>query len=226
MRLVLLPALAAVLACALPASATPLMPQIVDGRGDANFVNGQGFDTMGTAPSNMATPVGSQAYGDVTAVLFQPVRSRGKVTGFTVTMTLLGAPTPPAGTVLVYRVLGTARGCPYFGVAYYTSKVTGNPRSAIRDNCAGRPSARLTPLAPPVVKDGTITWTVPLRAIPKDTGVKAGTTLSKLYFTVTEIEDFRGQQVPAGVPVYGGATGLGSGVIDDSTPSWGKFRIG
>ncbi len=235
-RSVLAPALA-VLAFAVPsATAAAPGPQVTDPSGDANFVNGQGLVTGDAVPHDQATPVGSQAYADVTSVLWQTTKTVKKVkkktvttiTGFTVTVTLAGAPTPPEGTTVVYRILGKTPACPYFGVVYYSNKLKDgtSPQSALRDNCNGASAARLTPIALPVVKGSTLTWTVPLKAIPADTKVKVGSTLTGLYFTVTEIEDFQGQKVPDDAPQVGGATGLGLGLVDEARPGTATYKIG
>lgn len=231
-----LAAAAATLAVLAPHVSAAPAPQIVDPANDANFLNGQGQPLLASAPNNNATPAGSQAYADVLSVQWTTVKTtkivkRKKVTtvtGFSVQAKLSGAPTPPQGTVVVYRMLGSTPLCPYFGVVYY-SKPLSDPAShqtALRDNCNGASTARLTKIAPAVIKDGTITWTVPLSAIPKDTKVGVGSALTGLYFTVTEIEDFQGQKVPQDVPVYGGATGLGVGVLDDSKPGSAVYKIG
>lgn len=225
----------AALAFAVPSATAAPAPQLTDPSGDANFVNGQGLVVGTSAPANESAPAGSQDYADVTSVQWQTTKVVKKVnkktvtivTGFTVTATLAGNPTPPTGTTIVYRMLGTTANCPFFGVAYYSNKLKDgtSPQSAVRDNCNGS-ATRLTPIALPVISGHTITWTVPLTAIPKDTKVKVGTQLTGLYFTVTEIEDFQGQQVPSAAPLLGGSTGLGYGVIDNSTPGDASFKIG
>ena len=40
------------------------------------------------------------------------------------------------------------------------------------------------PIAMPVIKGSTITWTVPLKAIPKESGVKVGSRVTYLHFRV------------------------------------------
>ncbi|HVE74365.1 MAG TPA: hypothetical protein VNA30_04645 [Mycobacteriales bacterium] len=225
-RLALLVAPAAASALALvPASAAPPAPQVTDPPGDANFtataVEG-GRETGG---------VGNQAYADVLSVTWAPVttvtkvgkKKVAKVTAFTVETKLSAAPTPPAGTTLVYRMLGKPGDGLFVGPVYYTTKSSDPtiPQSALRDNVTG--ATRLTPIALPVIKDTTITWTVPLSVLPKE--IKPGTTLTDLYFEVNEIEDFRGAQIPAGVPTYGGAYGLGFGQVDDGS-STASFKLG
>ncbi|HWL37838.1 MAG TPA: hypothetical protein VNQ77_16750 [Frankiaceae bacterium] len=137
-----------------------------------------------------STPVGSQAYADVTAVEFRTMRTtrvvRGKrttaVTGFTVTMRLSAPPAPPGGSVGVYRVLAQGPGC-LFGVDYYTREVAGQAGAAIQEWCVGS-SIRRIALKPPSVKGAAITWTVPLAALPRNTKAVAGTTLTDLHFQV------------------------------------------
>lgn len=230
-RLPVAAVLTALALAAQPASAAG--PQITDPANDANGVNSQS-GTSNALPNNQATPGASQAYADVLSVEWKTTKAKKKVgrktvtvvTGFTVTTTLSGPPTPPQGTTVVYRMLGATPSCGFFGVAYYSTPLSDptTPQAAIRDNCGGIPT-RLTKINA-VVSGSTITWTVPLSAIPKDTKVGANTVLTGLYFTVTEIEDFKGQKVPDGVPLYGGATGLGVGVLDESRPGDKVFKIG
>lgn len=235
-RLVVAPVLASLAFLAPSVSAAPAVPQVTDPADDANFVNSQNnTGPYYTIPNNTQTPVGSQSYADVLSVRWSTVKSTKKVgkktvttvTGFQVTTTLKGDPTPPSGTTIVYRMLGSTPTCGFFGVVYYTTPLSDptTPQSAVRDNCNESPT-RLTKIANPVIKDKTITWTVPLSVIPKDTKVGLNSVLTGLYFTVVEIEDFKGQRVPDGVPVYGGATGLGVGVIDDSRPGDAVYKIG
>jgi hypothetical protein len=219
--------LAGVAAGALTASvavAAPPAPQVTDAAGDANFL-GMALD------GGMATPVGSQAYADVLSVTWTADKTTTTVkkkkvttlTGFTVTTVLSAPPTPPAGTSLVFRMLGTTDKCPFVGPVFYTQKSSdpGIPQAAMRDNCTG--TTRLTEIPMPVVDGATITWKVPLSALPKE--VPAGTTLKNLFFEVNEIEDFRGAQVPAGVPLFGGVYGLGTGQVD-AGKSESSFLIG
>lgn len=231
MRRIVMPALVALAVLAPSVSAAG--PQITDPANDANFLNGQNLAPG--APNNNATPVGSQAYADVLSVQWTTVKmtkvvKRKRVTvvtGFQVQTKLSAPPTPPDGTIVVYRMLGTTPLCPYFGVVWYSTPLSDKtaPQSALRDNCNGRTSARLTKLAAPVINGSTMTWTVPISAIPRDTKVTVGSVLSGLYFTVTEIEDFKGQSIPTASPVLGGATGLGYGLIDDSKPGDAVYKL-
>ena len=218
-RLALSAAVAAATALALaPAEAAPAAPQVVDQAGDANL-SGMALE------GGQATPVGSQDYADVLSVTWEQVTSTKvvkrkrvtTVTGFTVKAVLTAAPTPPSGTQVVYRMLGVPGGVDggFLGPVYYTAKSSdpGIPQSALRDNLTGE--TRLTPIDLPKVEGSTITWTVPLTALPPE--FKPGTPLTGLYFEVNEIEDFQGQQVPSDVPEFGGAYGLGTGQLDEGT---------
>jgi hypothetical protein len=221
--LVLVASAAAALAAPSAVASQPA-PQVTDPAGDATFVNGQGFVNGPTAsgPTN-------QAYADVTAVLWRPYTvkqgTRSVFGGFTVTTTLSAPPTAPAGTALVYRMLGQVDGDStlFLGPVYYTSKSSdpNQPQSALRDDLEG--ATRLTPLALPTITGNTMTWTVPASALPKE--FKVGKKLTNLYFEVREIEDFHGVVVPSGVPSYGGATGLGLGIVDNGT-STSSFTVG
>ncbi|HVF05478.1 MAG TPA: hypothetical protein VNA20_11620 [Frankiaceae bacterium] len=233
-RIVVAPVLTA-LSLLMP-TASAAGPQITDPANDANFVNSQGQPLLATVPNNTPTPAGSQSYADVLTVEWKTLKTtkvvRRKrvttVTGFQVVATLSGAPTPPQGTTIVYRMLGTTPNCPYFGVVHYSSKLSDptTPQTALRDNCFGKTTARLTAIPAVAIKGSTLTWTVPIKAIPADTKVTVGSALTGLYFTVTEIEDFQGQKVPDAAPLgLGGSTGLGLGVLDDAKPGDAVYRI-
>lgn len=242
-RLSVVPVLAALALLAPTAHASGPVPQLNDPSGDANFGNAAG---QPTAPArDKPTLVGSQDYADVLSVLWQSVKTTKvvrkhkvtTVTGFTVTVTLSGAPTPPDHTSLVYRMLGTTGNCPIFGVAYYTTKHSDKniPQSALRENCnhTGTTAVRLTAIPMPTIAGKTITWNVPLSALPKDTKVGVGTKVDKLWFQVAEIEDFQGHCVPddSFLPLqtgYGNACGLGAGIVDDSSSvtGTGSYTIG
>ena len=208
------------------ALAGPPTPQVTDPSGDANFVNNQGEPVPN---AGISAPVGDQGYADATAVLWQPYKvkqGRKQVFGgFTVTTTLSAPPAPPAGTTLVYRMLGQVNGDAslFLGPVYYTTKSSdpAQPQSALRDNLDGE--TRLTPLALPKIAGSTLTWTVPAKALPK--AFKLGSTLSNLYFEIREIEDFHGVVVPDGVPSFGGASGLGVGIVDNGS-STKSFVVG
>ena len=233
-RLVVAPAIAALALIAPPATAAG--PQITDAANDANFLNSQGQPLLEDVGNNHPTPAGSQGYADVLSVEWKSVKTTKKVgrkkvttvTAFTVTTTFSAAPTPPAQTTVVYRMLGSTPACGFFGVAYYSKPLSDptTPQSAIRDNCGARPT-RLTKIALPVINGSTMTWTVPISAIPKDTKVGVGSALTGLYFTVSEIEDLQGQKIPDQAPLgFGGATGFAYGMIDDARPGEATFRIG
>lgn len=220
-RSLILTAAAAAVLIAPHATAAP-SPQVTDPAGDANFVNGQG--SVNGLPS-AGTPGANQGYADVISVLWQTYKKGGKFAGFTVTTTFSAPPVAPAGTSLVYRMLGQVNGDSslFLGPVYYTTKGSdpNQPQSALRNNING--ATELTPLDLPKISGNTMTWTVPAKVIPKS--FKKGSTLSNLYFEVREIEDFHGAAVPAAVPVYGGATGLAVGTLDNGT-STSSFKVG
>jgi hypothetical protein len=237
-RLTAVPVLTALALLVPSAHAAAPAPQLIDPTGDANFTS--------AATPDKVTPAGSQDYADVVSVLWQTTKTTKivkkkkvtTVTGFTVTATLAAAPKPPQGTSLVYRMLGATGKCPFFGVAYYTAVHSDKniPQSAIRDVCgrSDTDAARLTSIALPAIVDKTITWNVPLSAIPKDAKIGPGTKLTGLWFQVAEIEDFQGHCLPSEdtVPAeyrtgYGGACGLGAGTADTSPKdSTASFTIG
>lgn len=231
-RLVLVPALVAAALLAPSVHAAPPTPQVVDVAGDAN---GGANATSDTADKSVE-PV-NQAYADVVSVLWQATKTTKKVkgktvttvTGFTVTTTLSAAPTPPAPTQLVYRMLGSTPACGFFGVVYYTAKSSDPtiPQSAIRDNC-GVDETRLTAIALPKIQGNTITWTVPLSAIPSATKVKAGSKILDLWFEVRELQDLGGPCLPddGGVTGFGNACGFANGILDNSKKNGAPFTLG
>lgn len=174
-------AVAGIVALGQPSVAAPA-PQVVDPANDANGgAHGGASDTP--------TPVGSQPYADVVSVQFATTKAMGKaggrnvlvVTGFTVAMRLTEPPVPPAGTVAVYRVLASGPRC-LFAVDHYTRPPAGQPQSAVQEWCG--PSIRRKALAAPRITGSTITWIVPLSALPKNTGAGVGSTLTDLHFDV------------------------------------------
>ena len=167
-----------------PANAVP-RAQVVDPAGDANA------GTYWARDPDTVTPAGSQSYADVTALRFATTKttrrsSRGTVstvTGFTVTMTLSAAPTPPADTTGIYRVFAFGPKC-VVGFEHYTRPLPDatQPRTAVFDTCGG--ALRRTPIRPPAIRGATMTWVIPLTAVPRDTKVGVGTTLTNLHFEV------------------------------------------
>ena len=193
-----------------------------DPAGDANGVSGQGFTSTGPLAGDNATPAGSQGYADVVSVTWAPDVKNKKLVGFTVAATFSAPPVAPAGTSLVYRMLGEIGDhTTFLGPVYYTSQGDpSTPQSALRANLTG--TVRLTPIDLPKVDGSTMTWKVPVTALPKE--LKAGTTLTNLYFEVREIESFGGQKVPDGVPAAGGSTGLAYGLLDSGS-STASYKV-
>lgn len=213
----------AALALAAPmALAAPPAPQVTDPAGDATFT--------ATAQSGApGIPGANQAYADVLSVTWErtttTVKKKAVFSGFTVKVVLSAPPTPPSGTSLVFRMLGQVNGdsAKTLGTAFYTAVPSdpAQPQSAVRDTLTG--VTRLTKIDLPKIEGSTFTWTVPVSALPKEFTV--GSTLANLYFEVREIEDFRGQKIPDGVPSVGGASGLAAGVVDDGKTT-SSFVVG
>ena len=232
-RLLLAPALAAlVLTPGLAGAAAPA-PQITDPANDANAVNVTVVNHPATSGEpfygNNPTPVGSQPFADVLSVTWTQttvtVKKKKKVTGFTVTAVLSAPPVAPDGRGVVYRMLSDVKGdhAKYLGPVYYSraSDAPAGAQSALRDNLGA--ANRLTPLLLPKIVGSTMTWTVPIKAIPKEFQLK--TAVTNLYFEVRELETFPmplPSQVPAGL---GGATGLAVPVWDNGK-STASFVIG
>jgi len=203
------PVLAAALATAVafgPWSHAAPTPQVTDPAGDANFLNGQGIVKP---PSNdNPTPVGSQAYADVVSVLWEKAGRNVRVTA-----TFSAPPAPPAGTRLVYRMLGTTPTCDFVGVVWYSSKSSDPaiPKAAVRDYCTG--ATVLTEVPEPKIDGANLIWTVPLSKFPKQA---VGKTLTDLRVEIREMQDF-------GMPVNG-AYGYAYGVIEQAV-STGTFNL-
>ncbi len=221
-RLVVLAPLAALVVAAPLALAAAPAPQVTDPAGDATFT--------ATAQSGApGIPGANQAYADVLSVTWDRttavVKKKAVFTGFTVKVVLSAAPTPPSGTSLVFRMLGQVNGdsAKTLGTAFYTAVPSDpdQPQSAVRDTLSG--VTRLTKIDLPKIDGATMTWTVPTSALPKEFAI--GSTLSNLSFEVREIEDFRGQKIPAGVPSVGGAGGLAAGTVDDGKTT-SSFVVG
>lgn len=176
-------------------------PQVTDPAGDANF-------TAEAVDGGMATPVGSQDYADVLSVLWEKVGKDVRVTA-----TFTAAPAPPAGTQLVYRMLGTTEACPFVGVVWYSKKSSDPsiPKAAVRDSCTGE--TVLTEIAEPKIDGAVMTWLAPLAKFPA-AALKAGK-LTDLRVEIRELQDY-GTQVPSDVPVYGGSYGAANGLVEEA----------
>ena len=184
-------------------------PQVTDPAGDANF-------SEEIQDGGMATPVGNQAYADVLSVLWEKAGSDIRVTA-----TLSEAPSPPPGTQLVYRMLGTTPACEFVGVVWYTSQSSDPsiPKSAVRDFCTGE--TILTEIAEPKIDGAKIIWTAPRAKFPAK-ALSAGK-LTDLRVEIREIEDW-GTPLPDDSPVFPGAYGAGTGLVDAAT-SEGTFSF-
>jgi hypothetical protein len=172
---------AVVLALVFAVPAHAATPQVVDPADDANG----GVYWAGNPDT--PTPAGSQSYGDVRSVRFAAVKSvritngrrTASVTALTVSMTLSAPPVPPDGATAVYRVLASGPGC-VFGIDHYTAAPAGQAASAIQEWCV--PTTRRRPIGAPVISGSTLTWRVPLSALPRNAKVSAGTILTELHF--------------------------------------------
>ncbi len=175
---------------------------ITDPAGDGNGLNGQGFEDL----PGTATP-SSYSGGDIVSISWTTTGTASKPTGFSVTMTLAGA--PAAGTI--YRVTTATADCSTFWLNY-TKPASGTDTQTLQHNCPGYTQASATSTSESVkldsitVKDKTITWTVPVSLIPK--AVKNGTAIESLSghtrfsgvaVTVPQIDEAAGD----GAYVYG-----------------------
>ena len=171
-RLIALAAVAAVGVAVLPAQAGGPTPQITDATGDANGFNDQGVGAPVPEQSGPAEYSGADITSVTFASTFITKKVRRKIvktpTGFTVTMALAGPPGPET----FYRIQATVPSCSDLFIEYGTDAVKGG--TAMR--CPALPGATAVAYTIPaaVVKDNTITWTVPISVLP------AGTTLTQL----------------------------------------------
>lgn len=186
------------------AATTSFKPvSITDIAGDGNGLNGQGFqDAPGTAtPSNYSG-------GDIVGISWITNGTKLKPKGFTVTMTLSGAPGPSS----IFRVTTSTASCSTFWLNY-SSTADGKVTQTLQDNCPGFTPAGATgtsesiPLDSVVVKGNTITWTVPASVLPK--AVKVGTALTSLS---GHVRFYAGTGTTGGatVPMIDEASGPGS----------------
>ncbi len=148
---------------------------ITDPAGDANGINGQGTEDV---PST-STP-SDYSGGDIVSIAWVTNGTKSKPTGFTVTMTLSGAPAKNT----IYRVTTATADCSTFWLNY-SDMVDGAITGSLQHNCPGFTGANPTSSSESVklgdgvtVKDKTITWTVPASVIPS--AVKPGTAITSL----------------------------------------------
>ncbi len=196
--------LLAVAATGANAAATPFKAvAITDTAGDANGLNGQGFTDV---PSS-ATPA-NYSGGDIVGISWVTNGTKAKPNGFTVTMTLSAVPGPST----IFRVTTATADCTTFWLNY-SATVDGKITQSLQHNCPGFTPAGATgtsesvTLANVVVKEKTITWTVPASALPK--AVKAGTELTELS---GHTRFYAGSAATGGatVPLVDEAAGAGS----------------
>jgi len=171
-RLLALALVGGLAVAAVPAHAAKAKPQITDPAGDANGVNDQGLVTGSPIPSGQSGPADlSQA--DITAVQFATTfvtkKAHGKTvkvpTGLTVTMTLAAAPTLPN---IIYRVAASSTSCETLFFEFSTAPNDSEPGSARCAAALPNPSGPVA-VKSVAVKGNSITWTVPLTSIPKNT---------------------------------------------------------
>lgn len=196
-------------AVAPPGSAAPPSRHL-DVAGDAN-----GSATVETV--NRSTPL-NQAYADIVAVSWSQVvashSGRPSVTGFSVTASFSAPPVPPSGVDVLYWAHGRVRAedsAHTVGPVWFSAKPADGttPQAALRDNLAG--PVRYTPIPAPSVKGSSITWFVPLSALPPELPSRA--ILRELQFETRVSENLRGLRVP---DTSGERSGFNAGVIDEA----------
>ena len=118
--------IAAILALAVPAGAEDLAPQITDIAGDANVVNGQGFEDITGVNPSQPNDTANYKRADLRAVRFEtaytavPVGADGidyQATGLKIHVTTTDVPGSD-GPTLIYRINTTVSGCASFLQSY------------------------------------------------------------------------------------------------------------
>jgi hypothetical protein len=175
LTLLVVAALAATPALAGGKKLAPAVPLAwTDIAGDANGLNDQG-GVSPAGPGDTATP-SDYSGADIAGVKFARLDDGKKVLGFTVTMTLSGAPSQAT----LYRVTGAAGACSTFWFQYgWTAGGTGT--ATLRHNCApsSDPTAVTGLTNAPIdgkVVGNSIVWTVLLKDLPA--GVKLGSVIA------------------------------------------------
>jgi hypothetical protein len=184
MRARIATALAAIscMALATGSHAATAKPQIVDPKGDANAVNGQGFLIGGPTASSPASVAAADITGVTFATTFKRIHRVRTATGFTVKMTLAAAPTGN----FMYRVTAVGAGCDDLFFEYTTGG------TAVR--CpATPPKPDIDYDAPDAkVKGTSITWTIPSTAIrlkSKFTDLEGTTRVLAVVVTAPQVDD-------------------------------------
>jgi hypothetical protein len=175
-RLAALAAIGGLVVLAVPGNAATAKPQIVDPAGDANGINGQGLvvglPNVSTGPAQMAS-------ADIQKVLFQTTFVTKRVngvlkkvpTGFTVTMTLGGAPLPET----FYRITTTASGCGSLWFEYGTDVTQGGTTvRCLTEDLSPTAKDKVYKVPEATVKGSSIIWKIAKSQIP------VGTSLSEL----------------------------------------------
>ena len=177
-------------AAAIPSDAAAPKPQIVDPKGDA---------------------VTAQPGHDYLSVLFGATKKLGKVSTVTVTVTLAGPPSKDPG--ILYRVFGDHSVCGGFqmswsaGAALYQDQVYMN--CGTTESTGGDGYYTIINVSPKV-KGNTMTWTLPIKALPKEmrsgtmSNLQAWVTVAEPVMGILNVTDF----VPQGSIDYATGTGI------------------
>jgi hypothetical protein len=142
---------------------------ITDKAGDANGLNSQSH--AAPADPSQAGP-GERTAADILSVSLGRLDNGKAVTGLTASFTLGAA--PDQGTI--YRIQGATADCSTFWISY-NFPLGGTPSAALRENCSG--TAVSTVLSGVVVKDATITISLPFKDMPKS--IKVGTEITGVF---------------------------------------------
>ena len=210
-RILVLAALSSVVAVAAPGLAAPAgpKPQVTDPVGDANAINGQGI-VGSPVPNDVVTPADLSG-ADIVWALFQTAFTKvGRheiPVGFTVKLHLAAAPLPN----VVYRITVSLPSCS--GLRFEYEQLAGTaPTGDV--NCFLLPPATSTvyTIPPVTVSGGTITWTVPLKAVAPD--LKVGNIMSAIDVSTRAL-----------ITAPGAPVGVTAPQIDEATTA-AVYRIG
>lgn len=152
-------------------------PQVTDPASDANHLNDNAPISSPLLPdnpqNNNPTPAGSDDAADILSIEWKTLKQKKLVTGFTVTMTLKGAPTKSG---LLYRATSETADCSTLWFQYYSTDPKNTPQASLRHTCDG---TQVVPI-PTKVVGNTIVWTFLYKDKNMPKIVKKGTEIVRL----------------------------------------------
>lgn len=154
-----------------PSSKLPKSKPLVvkDATGDANGLNGQG-GLVPVNPGSQSGPV-QDAGSDIVSFTLTRKDDGKKVTALVASLTLAAAPAADRN----FRIRMSSPSCSTYFLEYDTSSLLGSGAN-FRDNCNPAATGATFTAIDATVSGSTITWVVPVKALPGD--VKVGTPLT------------------------------------------------